>query len=380
MGNLKYMVDKFNNLYILIVCLLHAVLHGKAVRKVVNPHKILILQMAKLGDMVCTTPMFRAVKEKYPDAELYVIGNAINKELLVGNNDVDEYIIFNKKNFWGLVSQLHQKKIDFACQTSPSFGFLAMFYLAGIKSIATPKIENGFCPWETKSYKILRKLVMPIPHRMGSYAPREYLRLLEPIGIYTNKTTKYLSYSGTAHKHILNFLYTHHLAERKFAIISPSSGNKIKRWPADRFARVAEYIVSKNLPVVVIGGSGDKKEVKDMILALERTDGIIDSSEKFSVDEIKALIAQARLFVSVDTGPIYIAEAFGVPTVDIVGPMDEREQPPTGNIHKVVVPWRDTPQLHIMNARVYNEEDAILQVDTISVDMVCSAIDLLSQK
>ena len=35
-----------------------------------------------------------------------------------------------------------------------------------------------------------------------------------------------------------------------------------------------------------------------------------------------------HLFISVDTGPIYIAEAFNVPTVDIVGPVDENVQPP----------------------------------------------------
>lgn len=93
-----------------------------------------------------------------------------------------------------------------------------------------------------------------------------------------------------------------------------------------------------------------------------------------SIDELKALIAQAGLFVAVDTGPVYIAEAFGTPTVDIVGPMDEREQPPRGEIHLVVVPPAPrTPQLHIMNARVYNEEEVRRQTESISVEMVAGA-------
>ena len=54
------------------------------------------------------------------------------------------------------------------------------------------------------------------------------------------------------------------------------------------------------------------------------TDGL------FSLDELKALIQRLSLFISVDTGPIYIAEAFDVPTIDIIGPMDENEQPPRG--------------------------------------------------
>jgi len=45
---------------------------------------------------------------------------------------------------------------------------------------------------ETKSYKILRKLVLSRSHRIGSYAGREYLKLLEPIDIFTEDTKKYL--------------------------------------------------------------------------------------------------------------------------------------------------------------------------------------------
>ena len=112
-----------------------------------------------------------------------------------------------------------------------------------------------------------------------------------------------------------------------------------------------------------------------MMYEVKNSEGIIDASEKFSIDELKALIAQAGLFISVDTGPLYIAEAFGVPTVDIVGPMDEREQPPIGEHHKVVVPPRTAAAIHIMNARVYDEQEARRQIEAISVEMVCEAVD-----
>ena len=84
------------------------------------------------------------------------------------------------------------------------------------------------------------------------------------------------------------------------------------------------------------------------------------------------------MFISADTGPIYIAEAFDVPTVDIVGPMDEREQPPISPIHRIVVPPNRTkPQLHIMNARTYNREEAFRQVASITSAMVITETDAL---
>ena len=45
-----------------------------------------------------------------------------------------------------------------------------------------------------------------IPHKMRHYAPREYLRLLEPIGIFTEDTTKHLSFSSEAKNSIERFL------------------------------------------------------------------------------------------------------------------------------------------------------------------------------
>ena len=100
---------------------------------------------------------------------------------------------------------------------------------------------------------------------------------------------------------------------------------------------------------------------------------IVDLCGHLNIDELKALISKMSAFISVDTGPIYIAEAFGVSTIDIVGPMDENEQPSRGPRHKVVVGERLKPELHIMNARVYDETEARRQIDSITVDMVMRA-------
>ena len=85
--------------------------------------------------------------------------------------------------------------------------------------------------------------------------------------------------------------------------------------------------------------------------------------------------------MSVDRGPLYIAEAFGVPTVDIVGPVDEREQPPIDVRHVVVVPeGRRRAELHVMNGRVYDAAEARRQVVAISVEQVTRSIDELMRR
>ena len=342
----------------------------------VPPRNILLVAAGKLGDVVCTTPVMQAVRQNLPQARLYVEdASGLNEKLLADTQLADGFLAL--PGIFQSVRILRAANIDTVCMTGPSFRYLAIALIARVPNIITPHVRGGFCPQQTYPYRHLLRFVSIFPFRFGAYAPRERLRVLEPLGIHSDDTTKQLSYSDEARKNADAFLLAHDLTEKEFAVISPSAGNKIKNWPADRFARVAEHFVGEGMPVVVIGGPRDTEEVAAMMRAVEKPGGIIDASGKFSIDELKAFIARAGLFVAVDTGPIYIAEAFGVPTVDIVGPMDEREQPPISSIHKVVVPQRDVAAIHIMNARVYDEQEALRQTNSIVVDAVTKAADEL---
>ncbi len=364
-------------LFTLAACVARVSVAGRATVVPKEIKRVCVVQTAKMGDMVCTTPMFRALKANYPNVEVYVVGDKINKEILAGNIDVAGYVVWSG-DYRTLKKELQSLHIDFVCLTTPHLFVLAALLLSGIKGIAAPKVINGWSPLETAGYKLLRRFVLEVPHVMGQYAPRHYLRLLEPLGIHTDDTTKHLAYSPEAAVKVEAFLAQHNLAGSAFAIISPSAGNKIKRWPARRFAELAEHLVHKGVPVVVIGGKRDKEEVGDMFAALQSNEAIVDASEQFTIDELKACISRARLFVSVDTGPIYIAEAFGVPTVDITGPIDEHEQPPIGPLHKVVVPQERTkPQLYVLNAHVYDEAEVRRQTESITTAQVIKEIDAL---
>jgi len=351
--------------------------YGKANKKII-PKKLLIIQGAKLGDMVCTTPMFKAVKQKYPKCELVVAGDRINKDILELNKDVDGYILLSKNSFRENLQNFKNKGFDFACITSPSFGYLSALYLAGIPLIVAPKIENGWSPYETKPYKMIRNFVVFVSHKMGHYAPRQYLNLLEPIGIYSEDTTKHLFFSDKAEKKISDFLKKEDIFNSEFIVgISPSAGNKIKQWPVERFSAVADYLYKKyNAKIIIIGAKNDRPEVLEMVEKLDKETRAINTLDMFSIDELKCLISKMKMFVAVDTGPIYIAEAFNVPTIDITGPIDENEQPPIGKLHKVVnIKNREKPQLYVMNARGYDYAEARRQTEDITVGMVIREFD-----
>ncbi len=372
------MHKKISYLGILLRSIAYAMIHGTAKMPPKSPRVVLVFQLAQLGDMVCTTPVFRAIKSSYPESRLCVVGQPQYRELLNDNQDVDEYIAFTE--FEEVLARVAPLSIDVAISVAPSFTALAIAFLGGAKAIIAPRIENGFSPNSTWMYGLLRAVTITRPHRMGSYAPGEYLRLLEPLGITTNDTRKHLGFSLAAKGEIQQLFNVHGIQEADTVVgISVSSGNKIKNWGADRFARVADYIYTHyKARIMLIGGPADAEEVIAFKGAISGDTPIIDASHALSLDALKALIARMHIFISVDTGPIYIAEAFGVKTIDIVGPVDEREQPPQGIGH-LVVKWKERtkPAVHIMNARIYNYDEARRQVERISVEDVCQAFDML---
>jgi len=349
---------------------------GPARKPIDKPTRILVIQASSLGDMVCTTPMFRAVKRAYPDAKLVVLGAESNKELLKYNTDVDDYIV-SDSDFSRLLKKIRSMQFNFGCMTSPNFLNLALMYLAGIPLIAVPQIENGYSPYVTQLYRLFIRLAVIKSHRMRHYAPREYFKLLEPIGITSEDTTKHLGFSEEAKRSIERFFEENHINAGDLIVgISPSAGNKIKLWGRDKFAKVADYVHERyNAKIIITGGKNDAQEMQEMAHYLKDTTPVIMATH-FNLDELKACIARMSLFISVDTGPIYIAEAFSVPTIDITGPIDEHEQPPIGPLHRIVPPkHREGPQLFVMNARNYDPREARRQADEIEVENIIPVID-----
>lgn len=336
-----------------------------------------VLQMAKLGDMVCTTPMFRAIKAWYPQARVIVVGNTSNEQVLAGNPDVDRYIVFHKEHLGDVAKEITKERPDWAFMTSPGFDGLACLLLSDACRVVAPVVAGGRCPHQTISYRLLRILATVVLHRMGHYAPQEYLNLLAPAGIHSADTSKHLTYTPQGNQRVTALLIEHgiDLASDLVIGISPSAGNKIKNWPTERFARVAEKLIERHhAKIVVIGGPADTAEVTGMMSALRDTTRVANFAQQLTIDELKALVAKLHLLIAVDTGPIYIAEACGVPTIDIAGAIDVREQAPRGPRHvNVVPPEPRIPQLHIMNTRVYNTTEVRRQIESVTVDMVLDA-------
>lgn len=380
MSIIKKIKWNIRNIGLLLLSLASLARSGTRRATIVRPHTVVIVQGAKLGDMVCTTPFFRAITQKYPNVRLIVVGDTVNQKLLDGHPAIARYILWDK-DFWNTARALKTEAIDYGIVALPSLESLALLVVGGARAIGAPVVVGGASPYETVSYCFLRRFAIAIPHHFGGYVPREYLRLLEPIGIKSADTKKWLVVSAKATTSIHNFLSTEGLyPQRDFIVgMTPSvGGNPRKRWAPEKFAAVADYLAQKyRARIIIIGAGRDEADIEKMVHAMRPETPIVNTLNRFSIEELKALMASFSLFISADTGPIYIAEAFGVPTIDIVGPMDENAQPPRGALHRVVVPPRARPAFGILNHDGSNPKEELRQNEATTVEMVIGVIDEL---
>ncbi|HRZ30053.1 MAG TPA: glycosyltransferase family 9 protein [Candidatus Paceibacterota bacterium] len=373
------MNKRITTFLICIVAIGKALLCGRANSALKLPPKNIVAMVltSNIGDMIFATSVFRAIKEKYPDSHLTVVGSQKNKVTLYGNNDIDEYLV-DPKNSWQLIWCLRKIKADYGFSLANSSADIAVMFLSGVKSIACFDVKNAPAA-HTKLYRVLKTLCLQVPYYIGNYCSLEYLKILEPLGIFSKNTKKYLFYDQVIASNLRDKLknYDLDISREKIVAISPGAGTKIKLWPAERFAKVANFLTQQGYRIAVIGGPSDRDEVRLFKSKLINASQIVDASE-FSLGELFYFISCCRLLVANDSGPVYIAEAFNVPTLVIVGPTDENEHPPHGPLNFVVTPSREkeSPEMrgHIVG---YNEQIAREQIERVTVEEVLSVLKIL---
>jgi ADP-heptose:LPS heptosyltransferase len=90
-------------------------------------------------------------------------------------------------------------------------------------------------------------------------------------------------------------------------------------------------------------------------------------------------ISKCKMLIANDSGPVYMAEAFGVPTLVVVGPTDEIEHPPHGPLNFVVTPKRDSAPVMRGHIVGYDLKEAREQIEEVKVSEVLSSLKILLQ-
>ncbi len=168
----------------------------------IGVNRILIIQTAKIGDLICSTPVFRAVKEKYPDTHLSVMASPLTKKLLEYNPNVDEIIPLKSSFYKGFVGKMRLVRLirrgryDIGISLNPSVPFLlAMFWgLIPVRVSIMPDFTGI-------TYKMASVFSIYLErHIRGRLVAETYMAMLKAIGSNDNDISKEVFKSPDADK------------------------------------------------------------------------------------------------------------------------------------------------------------------------------------
>lgn len=277
---------------------------------------ILIIRTDRMGDVVCSTPAIKALRDHFPESKITLLVSSRTKDIVVGNPYLDEVIEEDRsrqhKGFWGtlrLILQLRRRKFDLAIvyHTKRRTNWIA--FCAGI-----PR-RLGY-----KNNKLGYLLTDPIKddRHLGIKHEVEYcLDLLKAIGVEEASKDFFVAVNPEAQDWLKRFLINHRITPQdRVIVIHPGASDLARCWPHQQFAELIERILKSYPAYIVLIGDNNIKDVWEKLIK-ERGIPVINLLGQTKMVELISLIKRANLLVSNDSGPVHLASGLGTPVVDI---------------------------------------------------------------
>lgn len=267
--------------------------------------KFLVVCTLRLGDVLLTTPVVRAIKRAHPHAVIDMLVLQGMEGVLEGNPDLRQVItVPHRATFWSRLKELWQlwKKYDTALTTVSSDRARMYCFLASRCSVGS---YNPHSFW--LSVGLLSRRI-PFDDA-GTHTLLMGLKLLDLIHL----PRVYTVIPPTAGGALPVALPTD-----DFAVLHPYPKFHYKRWTLSGWIHLARLLRRQGLTVVLTGGSGTEEVA--YVQHIAEASGAISLAGQLRLAQTSDLIAQARIFVGPDTGITHLAAALGVPTIALFGP------------------------------------------------------------
>jgi len=301
--------------------------------------KILVIRLDRIGDMVMTTPIFRALKENWPDVQITVLTNPVNKNIVINNPFIDCILVYDRENEH---KSFNSRLTFFRSIREREFDLVIDPYLDyELKtSFITRFVGNRFrLGFEFAGRGIFYNIryhpnVFPLSaekRHMIDY----YLDLVTCLGVDTKKRQPEIFLSSDEKEKAYKLLEKAGVnPENRIIGIHPGGHYESQRWPIREFAAISDYLITSNgIQVILFAGREEKQLMSEFKNYAVKTPIFLND---LSLREFVSTLSHCSLFLCNNSGPLHIATALNIPTVSTMGPSIPYHWWPRGNNHIVL--------------------------------------------
>lgn len=293
--------------------------------------KILIRGPNWVGDAVLAIPALKAIRERFPAAEITLLVRPWVAGLFSAAPYVDKVWSENKpttlKSWVSIMRDIRGQRFDTALLLPNSFESALMMFLGGVRQRIGYATDG-------------RRWMLTDPVTRASERRHQihyYLDLAKALSAVTDRPSISIEATSSERQSARELLATERISEKTaFLVLNPGAAyGSAKRWHQERFANVADNLARELDLQVAIIGSGAERPIADQIRAGMKSQTAVLNG-KTSLETLIGVLAESSLMITNDSGPMHIAAALGIPTVAIFGPTDEINTGPFGPRTRVV--------------------------------------------
>ena len=318
--------------------------------------RILVIRRDNIGDLVCTTPLFAALRKRYPDGRLVALVNSYNAGVLAGNPDLDAVHAYTKlkhrepgQGVFGLlldrlqlIGQLRRERFDCVVLAKSEFDH---YGLKTARRLRVPRVVGFAHPQ------------LPVPRALTQPLPPPANHELHEVEVLAQLAAALDAREPPGPVRV--FPAPERVAEwrgrfpalgsgKQWIALHISARERIRLWPVEKFIELAKVLARQGFGVVLLwapGAENDPRHPGDderaaAIATRAGPDVTLVPAKTGRLDELIAVLSLCRAFIGIDGGAMHLAAGLGLPIVGLFEGIasKQRHWHPWQVPHEVVAP------------------------------------------
>jgi heptosyltransferase-3 len=304
------------------------------------PQRILCIKLKHIGDVLLMTPALRALRRAWPASAIAALVPRGTEDVLTGNPDLTAILTFDRAAGWAgsrrTLRTLRCYAPDLVLEMGQGDREAVLGWLSGARR------RIGYAPGRSGGWR--RALLShAVPWNGGQHVVETNLDLVRACGVPAEAGRPILVVQQEQRERMAARLASAGLAPgQPLVVVHPVSRWLFKAWPEASCAGVVNRLIrDAGVAVAMTSGPGTAEvEAANRILSrVEASRGgrpVINLIGRTSLTELAAVLERAAVFLGVDSAPMHMATALGIPVVALFGPSGEHNWGPRGERDVVV--------------------------------------------
>jgi len=277
--------------------------------------KILFVTLSNLGDIILTTPVLEKLRDSFPEAVIDVITGPPGEGIFSAHPAVRNVMVRARRQ------RMTGRLVELAVLRRERYDLVA-------------DMKNSFLPCLTGA-----RFRSACVKDSAGHKREEHLSKLTGLVEYPLEGARFfLPVSGDDKTYVADM--THQVEGQMAVVMNPGAKSHLKRWPAARYAELADRLISgRGCRVFITGAAEDRKTVDEMVSAMK--EDATDLCGRTTIGALAELMRRSDLVVTNDSAPLHVASAVNAPVVAVFGPSDDKKYGPLSDANRVISPDAD---------------------------------------